>query len=209
MIESLFSFICSYSDQAHWIIFILLLLAGLNVPISSDILLLTGGALAGTCEIHHAARLYGWMLIGYYLAAWEGYWMGRLLGPTLFQIRFFKHLLNPQRIQSLNLYYERYGLLTFLIGRFLPGGIRNALSLSSGLIRMPFWLFVFRDSLASTLSCTFLFFLGYKFGENFDLVLYYFQRYSNIFVILSIISSILILGYSIYRYGSRSKTSSI
>ena len=49
MMETLTYWICLHAEEAHWIIFLMLLLAGLNVPLSEDVLLLCGGAIVGTC----------------------------------------------------------------------------------------------------------------------------------------------------------------
>ena len=78
--ESFFSYICENADNAHWIIFCLLILSGLNIPISEDILLLGGGAIASTCIPDHALRLYLWIFFNCLLSAWEMYWLGRSSG---------------------------------------------------------------------------------------------------------------------------------
>ena len=176
--ESLLSYICENAHHAHWIIFFLLLLAGFNLPISEDILLLGGGAIASACIPDHALRLYIWILLGSLLSAWEAYWIGRLLGPHLFQIRLFKSVVTPHRLEMLRYYYAKFGIFTFIVGRFCPGGIRNALFMSSGLTKMPFYLFILRDGFSCLISTFTLFYMGYQLGQNFDLVVLYIQRYT-------------------------------
>lgn len=177
--ESIFSYLCTHAHHAHWILFCLLLLAGLNLPISEDITLLGGGAIASTCIPDHALQLYIWIFLGCYLSAWEAYWVGRLLGPKLYHISFFKTIITPHRMNVLQHYYAKFGVLTFIVGRFIPGGIRNALFMSSGLMKMPFHLFILRDGIACLLSSSILFYIGYRFGENWDVILFYFHRYMD------------------------------
>ncbi|WP_228840597.1 DedA family protein [Candidatus Protochlamydia phocaeensis] len=177
------NYICEHANQAHWIMFCLLLLTGLNLPISEEIMLIGGGAIASTCIPDHALRLYIWIFLGCYLSAWEAYWIGRLLGPRLYRIRLFKFIITPHRLDWLRHYYAKFGIFTFIVGRFCPGGIRNALFMSSGLTKMPFHLFILRDGLACLLSSLVFFHLGYHFGENIDPILVYFQRYSDWFLI--------------------------
>lgn len=181
--ESLLNYICDNAYQAHWIMFCLLLLTGLNLPISEEIMLIGGGAIASTCIPEHAFRLYIWIFLGCYLSAWEAYWIGRLLGPRLYRIRLFKSIITPTRLDWLRYYYAKFGIFTFIVGRFCPGGIRNALFMSSGLTKMPFHLFILRDGLACVISSLVFFQLGYHFGENIHSILIYVQRYSDWFLI--------------------------
>ena len=135
--ESIFNFICLHIHDAYWILFLLLLLAGMNIPISEDLILLTGGALASTCLETSAQvwHLYFWIFLGCWVSAWEAYWLGRLLGPKLYEIKWFSRFITAKRISALHHYYERFGILTFIVGRFVPGGVRNALFMTSGLGR--------------------------------------------------------------------------
>lgn len=200
--EEILPYICAHAHQAPWIIFLLLLLAGLNFPISEDIMLLGGGAIASTCMSEHVVRLYIWIFLGCLLSAWEAYWLGRLLGPRLYSIPLLKSIITPQRMQVLGDYYAKFGVFTFIIGRFIPGGFRNALFISSGLTHMPFGLFILRDGLACLISTFVLFQIGYRFGENLDLLLFYFHRYT--YGVLTLLGLVLVsLLYFWYKTSNR------
>lgn len=187
--ESLLQFICAHADQAHYIFFGLFLLAGINVPISEDLLLLTGGALVSRCIPEQYIHLYLWMFAGCWISGWEAYWLGRWLGPKLYEIRFFKHVVTKKRIEKLHRYYERFGIWTFIIGRFIPGGVRNALFITSGMGKMPFFLFTFRDFIASLISTNVVFFLGFSFGKHYELMVEYFFKYDKAVLILVLIAA--------------------
>lgn len=193
--ESFLVYICEHAAQAHLIIFGLILLAGLNIPISEDLLLLTGGAIAGTYQPEHILNSYLWIFAACWLAAWESYWLGRLLGPKLFNIRWFKRMLPPERIEKLEHYINRFGILTFIVGRFIPGGVRNTLFMSSGLTKMPFHIFIFRDCIGCFIATATLFYLGYAFGEHYSMITHYFSTYQNIF--LGVLISLAVLTTSI------------
>ena len=201
--EFLLTYICEHAHHAHWIIFVLLLLAGLNIPISEDLMLLTGGAIASTCIPDHTFRLYFWIFLGCYLSAWEGYWIGRLLGPRLYIIRPFKYIVTHKRLETLRTYYAKYGVFTFIVGRFIPGGIRNALFMSSGLMKMPFNLFVMRDGIACLISTSIIFTIGFHFGEHINKIIYYVKHYSEIFA--AIISTLVLVGLVYFWYTHWSK----
>jgi membrane protein DedA with SNARE-associated domain len=192
--ESIANYICAHADWAHILFFCCLLLAGMNIPISEDLVLITGGMIAGTCIPEHTLRLYLWIFVGCYVSAWEAYWIGRLLGPKLYRIRWFSHIVTEKRVARLNYYYEKYGIFTFIVGRFVPGGVRNALFMTAGLGKMAFPVFIFRDGIACIISTITLFSIGYLFGEHYQLLLHYFKTYNLIFLglLLFLISSILL-----------------
>lgn len=180
--EEIFHYICDHAHNAHWIIFCLLLLTGLNIPISEDILLLSGGAIASLCIPDHTLKLYLWIFFGCYLSAWEAYWIGRLLGPKLYRSPLFRSVITPHRLNQLRTFYAKFGVFTFIIGRFCPGGIRNALFMSSGLTKMPFYLFILRDGLGCLISSSVIFSAGYYFSQNIDSILFYVKRYEHFFI---------------------------
>lgn len=196
MIE-LFNFVCQHADNAPYIFFGLLLLAGLNVPISEDLLLLTAGALASRCLPDQYLNLYLWLLFGCIFSGWETYWLGRLFGPKLYEIRWFRHLITPERIAKLQLTYEKFGIFTFILGRFIPGGVRNALFITSGMGKMPFALFVKRDFVASLISSSAIYSLGYTCGQHYEWLLAQFLIYDR-FILLTIAG--LLLGILLYSW---------
>lgn len=178
--ENLFANLCEHAHSAHWIIFCLLMLAGLNLPISEDLLLLTGGALASICIPEQRLHLFLWIYAGCWISAWEAYWIGRLLGPKLYDVRWFNRVLTRRRITQLHHYYEIFGIFTFIFGRFIPGGVRNALFMSAGLGKMPFMKFILRDGFASLLSTTIIFSLGFLFAKNYTIIIHAFKTYNLI-----------------------------
>ncbi len=180
---------CENEDIASWILVLLILLAGINFPLSLDIILISAGALGSTCLLEQTYSLFFIVFIASWISAWEAYWLGRLLGPKLYDFRWFSHILSLKRIERLHHYYEKFGFLTFMVGRFIPGGVRNALFMTSGLGKMPFYKFILRDLPACLLSCGFLYYLGYLFGMNYPVIVTYFKRY-NLVVIIAIFLSI-------------------
>ncbi len=187
--ESIFTFICDNAAHAHYIFFGLLFLAGLNVPISEDLLLLTAGAIVSRCMPDQYLHLYAWMFFGCWISGWEAYWLGRYFGPKLYKFSWFNKAVNPERIARLHHYYEKFGVLTFIVGRFIPGGVRNALFITSGMGKMPFLTFIARDFVASLISTTVVFYIGYTFGEHYEEISAYFIRYNRI-VLIALIGAI-------------------
>jgi membrane protein DedA with SNARE-associated domain len=173
--EALAEIIFSHLGYAHYIMFGLLLLAGLNVPISEDFILILSGMLASTVMPEQTTTLFIWVFLGAYLSDWEAYWIGRWLGKRIFRVPWLAKRLPRRRIAQVGLFYKQYGVWTLLIGRFIPIGVRNCLFMAAGIGRMHFGKFLLSDGLACLVSNTTLFFLAYSFGRNYlmlyDLVL--------------------------------------
>jgi len=84
--DPILTFIFEHADDAHWIIFLLLMLAGCNFPISEDLLLVISGVLASTVVTDHALRLFIWVFLGCYISDWISYGLGRYFGEKLWKI---------------------------------------------------------------------------------------------------------------------------
>jgi membrane protein DedA with SNARE-associated domain len=169
-LKELFTWICLQSDNAPFFLFFLLLLSGLCIPVSEDLIVILGGVIAAHCldSENFPKFLFLMLWLGVIFSAWEAYWIGRLVGPKIFNLPFIQALVKPRQIKRAEELIAKYGIYSFIVGRFFPGGIRNALFITSGLTHMPFPLFIVRDLLAGSLTTSLLFSIGYLFGENFD-----------------------------------------
>ena len=137
-----------HAAQAHWYIFAAIILAGFSLPISADLLILLTAFLAGSIIPEHFWPLLCSIWLGCYLSAWCAYGMGRFLGEHLLRYAFFRRLLPFQRVVKIKNFYERYGLWTLVVGRFIPFGVRNGIFMTTGLSRISFWRFLWMDALA-------------------------------------------------------------
>jgi membrane-associated protein len=164
--EALFPFIQEHAHYAHWVVFGLLMLAGLNFPISEDLLVIFSGVLASTVVPEHTWKLFLGVFLGAYLSDWVVYWMGRKWGVRLWRIRWFARIFHPKKLNQIEHYYRHYGVLTLLIGRFIPFGIRNCLFVTAGMGKMRFWKFLVADGIACLSSNAALFTLAYFCGKN-------------------------------------------
>jgi membrane-associated protein len=152
-------------DLAPYAICGLLLLAGLNIPISEDGMIFLTAMLA-VSEPDHTIQLFIGLFTGAYVSDLICYAIGRHLGPRLWEIKFFAKMVSRQRVEKMSKFYEKYGVMTLIIGRFIPFGVRNGLFLTAGFSKMSFKKFAFSDFLACSISTTFFFSLYYRFGED-------------------------------------------
>ncbi|MBS0621929.1 MAG: DedA family protein [Verrucomicrobia bacterium] len=153
---------------AHWVFFGMLILAGLNFPISEDLVMIASGVIASTVSPAMVGKLFVFVFLGAYLSDWMVYWIGRSLGPSLWKFRWFARTVTPARFKKMEVYYERYGMTTLLIGRFIPFGVRNCLFLTAGIAKMSFPRFIIADGIACLASNSVLFWLAFTLGRHYD-----------------------------------------
>jgi membrane protein DedA with SNARE-associated domain len=144
-----------------------LVVAGFGVPIPEDIPLLIMGYLCSQGELSLGLTIV--IAMGCILGA-DGlfYFIGRWLRSRPGEAPgFVKKYLTDERKAQVEKYFEKYGLRTIFVGRFLPG-LRTPIFLFSGLWGVRPALFFLADGSAALLSVPALIIVGYLFGDNFD-----------------------------------------
>jgi membrane-associated protein len=169
--DTVITWIVQHAAHAHWWIFVALLLAGCNIPVSADMVIVIAGFLAATVVPDHLWLLYGTVVVGCYCSASIAYGIGRFVGRRLCKWPFFRRLLPPERLEKVEKFYSRHGFLTLLIGRFIPFGVRNCIFVSSGMSRVPFLTFALRDLVACFTWTTALFYAVWAVGHNYQVLL--------------------------------------
>lgn len=188
--DTIIQFIFEHAQYAHWIVFGALMLAGLNVPISEDLMIIFSAVLAATVIPENTIQLFLGVFFGCYLSDWVCYWIGRHFGPKLWNIRWFAKTFDQKKIDQVHQYYAKYGFWTLLIGRFIPFGVRNGLFLTAGLGKMPFGKFILSDGIACVLSNTALFSLAYMVGKNYEVLISSLKTF-NIFLFAAFVVAII------------------
>lgn len=188
-------FLLGQANHAHFYAFGLLMLAGLNIPISEDLVMIGSAVLAATVVPDNIYLLIAGAFLGAYLSDLENYWLARLVGRKLLKIPIVEKLIDPERLAKTKKFLDRFGPAALLFGRFIPFGFRNAFFMTAGFSKMKFWKFALFDFLACVMTTTVLFSLGYSFGKNYRLLLEYLGRWKIYIFIgaLVIISTIIIL----------------
>ncbi len=194
--DNLIEFIIAHKTAAPFIAFFLVLLAGFSLPISIDIILVACAFLAATALKSHAVSLYLSMVVGCALSAWIAYFIGRTFGKKLLKIKWFAKMLPADRLQKIRSFYEKHGFKTFIIGRFIPFGVRNCLFMSSGMSKMPFGKFVFRDGVGCFIWATVSFYLFFRLGQNLDTLVSYLKTFN---VLIFSLFAVAVISYIWYK----------
>lgn len=184
------SLLNSMVQYTHFISFGLLLLAGFNIPVSEDLVFIISASIAATRVPEHSVIIFAGCFLGAYLSDITAYSIGRyginriLHSPLLVRARLVDPANLKVRLDKARGFFDRYGGKSLFFGRFVPFGVRNVLFMSSGLTRMPFIKFLAIDLAALTCTSSILFFLGYSFGNNYQSILTYINRYKIIIFVL-------------------------
>ncbi|MBS3903957.1 MAG: DedA family protein [Simkania sp.] len=203
--ETLTQWILTHAEYAHWIIFFGILLAGFNIPISADLLVIAAAMLAATIVPDNLWLLYGSVFFGCLLSAHIAYWIGRLVGPQLLKWQFFSRFLPAARLNKIQTFYDKYGLLTLIIGRFIPLGVRNAIFMTTGMSKVSFRKFAIRDILACFIWTGVSFSCFYVLGHNYAIIkqfLYTFQ------IALFLAFGVTVIGFIWYKKRKATTTES-
>lgn len=188
----------------HFISFGLLLLAGMNMPISEDVIFIISASIAATLAPENRYYIFAGCFLGAVSSDIIAYCIGRyginriLSSRTLIKLK----LINPEkmerRIQKAVDYFERYGGKTIFFGRFIPFGVRNAIFMTCGIIRMNPLKFILIDTSALVCTSTILFALGYTFGNNYEELFPYMNKYK--FLIIGLLFVIVLIMYVRKKY---------
>lgn len=200
LIQTMLTFIFSHAAYAHYVVFALFMLAGFNLPISEDLLIIVSATCASTLVPENTWKLFLAVFLGAYLSDWIPYWIGRRFGASLWNIRWFSKMIKKERLEQVKLYYEKYGVWTLIVGRFIPFGVRNCLFAAAGMGRMSFWKFLLSDGIACLISNTTLFSIAYFVGEHYTLLLTK-LKWVNLTVFLLFLVALIV--FICYKMGKR------
>jgi membrane protein DedA with SNARE-associated domain len=202
MMESVWPFLQSLQGlPAYALMFALLFGCGIGLPMNEDIVLLAAAALT----------LKGVMSpVPLMLVAWFGllggdalvfHW-GHRFGTRLLRMRFFARMVPEARLQTMQATMRHYGPAYIFVVRFMPG-VRTALFLAAGSLKMPYRHLLIYDGLAALIELPLLVYGVRYVGGRWEEVLALIHRFQGI---LAPAIVVLLLAVWLYR---RSKSKDI
>ncbi len=165
MMEQALSYIQSNIELAPYLVCGLLLLAGLNIPVSEDAMIFVSAMLAAA-QPDNTVRLFTGLFLGAYISDVMCFYLGFYFGEKLWKIKWFASMVKKDNVSKMNTFYEKYGALTLIFGRFIPFGVRNGLFLTAGISKMKPMKFILSDFVACMISVCVYFYLYFKYGQS-------------------------------------------
>jgi membrane-associated protein len=163
----LFESLTDYVSGSPWTYVFLFFISGLDVIfplVPSETSVILAGVIAATGDL----MLFAVILFaagGAILGDNTAYWIGRKAGPWIVA-QFFSGERHKRIEWAEKQVVERGGYL-IIVGRFIPGG-RTAITLSCGLLEMPWRRFIAYDVPAGILWASYAALLGYFGGKAFE-----------------------------------------
>ncbi len=176
------------SEHGQWALFVILVIeeAGVPMPIPGDFIIMFAGLQIAKDHLGFVAAALA-SILGVSIGASVLYFLFRWGGHP-FVMRFGKYFMLPKkRVDKLEVWFNKRARVAVLIGRFIPG-IRVFLSAISGLLELPYWLFLLQIVIASTLWVLFFLISGYYLGERWQGLSLVIAKYSYLFFVGFIIS---------------------
>ena len=146
--------------------FIIFAECGLFAILPGDSLLFTVGLFVARDAIPYSLPLVCLVLTLAAIAGnISGYWIGRLIGPPLFQPRrgLIGRILNPKYVTQTHAFFEKYGNRALILARFVPI-VRTFVTLVAGVGRMDFRKFIAYTAIGGVLWACGVTILGYYLG---------------------------------------------
>ncbi|MDR0447206.1 MAG: phosphatidylserine decarboxylase [Treponema sp.] len=167
------SFISEYAQFYPLAALVSLLLAGLNIPFSEDLVIITGALLnqeAVQAQVEGARGMLAPSLLAIYsgviISDFTSYYLGTLIRKGVFRVKYADTLFSQKNLDRVSRHLDKHGPLTFIVCRFIPFGARNTLFMTSGFLGLPLRRFALYDIPAAMISTNTLFFLVYRFGDG-------------------------------------------
>lgn len=149
-------------------IFIMTLIESTFVPIPAELTMIPAGYL-----VQQGHMNFWWVLLASVLGTVGGsyvnYWIAKHYGRRLF-VKYGKYfMMTPKKLKKLEGFYKQHGSLSTFIGRLIPG-LRHYISFPAGLARMHLGKFFLYTALGGSIWMAILLVIGYKIGDNEELV---------------------------------------
>ncbi|MEN9398194.1 MAG: hypothetical protein RLZ81_2724 [Pseudomonadota bacterium] len=181
MMESVWPFLQSLQGlPAYALLFALLFGCGIGLPMNEDIVLLAAAALTlkGVME-PPALMVVAWFgLVGG--DALVFHW-GHRFGTRLLRKPFLARLMTEARLESMQATMRRYGPAYIFVVRFMPG-VRTALFLAAGSLKMPYRHLFIYDGVAALVELPLLVYGVRYVGGRWQEILDLFQRFQIVIV---------------------------
>jgi membrane protein DedA with SNARE-associated domain len=169
MISKIAIFLYSIIKDLGYIgIFIGMTIESSLFPFPSEIIMIPAGALVAKNEMNFILVFLAGV-IGSLVGAIINYFLGFFIGRTSLEFLISKYkrnfFLNQKKLEKTDLYFNKYGEITTLIGRLIPG-IRQIISIPAGFSKMNFLKFCLFTLIGAGIWNLILISTGYFLGNN-------------------------------------------
>jgi membrane protein DedA with SNARE-associated domain len=178
MIEHLLEFISQLTP--FWIyvaLFLFSFVENVFPPSPSDLVIVVGGSLIGTGELHFIPTLLI-TTIGSVAGFMTLFFIGTQLDRKVIQAGKIKFI-SIEALTKVELWFKKWGYWIILANRFLPG-TRSVISFFAGLSELDFRKTAILATISAFVWNAIIIYLGLVFGNNIEAIDKFLSTYSNI-----------------------------
>ncbi|MEG1579865.1 MAG: DedA family protein [Bacteroidaceae bacterium] len=155
----------------YFYVFLLMVVESTIIPFPSEVVVAPAAFMAVHGEMNiFLVVLYATLgaVVGASINYWGAYFVGRPL-VYRFANSKFGHLclINKEKVERSEKYFDDHGAMATLIGRLLPV-IRQLISVPAGLAKMNFWQFLLYTTIGAAAWNIILAFLGWSLAQGID-----------------------------------------
>ena len=180
-------------------IFILFLLAGCNIPISIDLVIIGVAFHASRLPLQSAIIFFLVCYLSTLCSSSLAFYIGKIILKKGEQQHFFHKLIPKSVFNKNNRFSRALSPPLFFIGRFVPFGIRNILYISAGLTSYPFKRFIITDAIATFFWSGLIFISVFLCTDNNALFITKLRKFQYFLFIPFLVTSILIIWYNLRK----------
>jgi len=181
------------NQLGYWGIGLLMFLENLFPPIPSELIMPLAGFTVAKGQMDFILVIVAGV-VGTILGAFPWYYVGKFISEERLEHLADKYgkwiSISSKDIKKANNWFNEHGGKAVFFCRLVPG-VRTLISLPAGINNMPLIPFTLYSTLGTTIWVTFLTFLGYKLGDNYELVDQYLGPVSKIVLAIIVIFFIL------------------
>jgi membrane protein DedA with SNARE-associated domain len=179
-------------------VFFALLATGVGFPLPEELPVVIGGVLAG----HAESGIQWWAMLpvciaGVVIGDSFLYTIGRFWGPRLLRSDWIRRrVFPPDRLAKIEHNFHVYGVKILLFARMTPG-VRAPIFFTAGMTRLSLARFLLADGLYAVPGVSFLFFLGWWFGDS--MVAFVEGPVEKAKTVIILVVIVAVIGYFAYR----------
>jgi membrane protein DedA with SNARE-associated domain len=181
------------NQLGYWGIGLLMFLENLFPPIPSELIMPLAGFTVAKGQMDFILVVIAGV-VGTILGAFPWYYIGKFISEERLEHLADKYgkwiSVTSKDIKKANNWFNEHGGKAVFFCRLVPG-VRTLISLPAGINNMPLIPFTLYSTLGTTIWVTFLTFLGYKLGDNYELVDEYLGPISKIVLAIIVIFFVL------------------
>jgi membrane protein DedA with SNARE-associated domain len=181
----------------YYAVFVLMFFESACIPIPSEVTMVFAGFMVskGIMNLWWVTAVGTMANVAGSIAT---YYIGAKGGRPLME-KYGKYvLISRKKLDTADRWFRRYGEWAVFISRLLPG-VRTFISLPAGVARMNVGRFLFYTTIGCVPWCFMLTYIGFKMGENWEVVLDYYHRFEYLILGLIVLAIIVLVVLWAYR----------